>query len=39
LSWASDQDRHGAVAIFRDNLRAYIDGAPLRNVVDWARGY
>jgi phosphoglycerate dehydrogenase-like enzyme len=39
MSWASDQDRHGAVAIFCDNLRAYIDGAPLRNVVDWQRGY
>lgn len=39
MSWASDQERHGAVAIFCDNLRAYIDGAPLRNVVDWERGY
>jgi phosphoglycerate dehydrogenase-like enzyme len=27
------------IAIFCDNLRAYIDGAPLANVIDWARGY
>ena len=28
-----------AVAIFTDNLRRYIAGQPLRNVVDPARGY
>lgn len=39
ISGASDQDRHGAIDLFRDNLRAYIDGRPLRNVVDWDRGY
>lgn len=39
ISGASDQDRHGAIEIFRENLRAYIDGKPLRNVIDWARGY
>jgi phosphoglycerate dehydrogenase-like enzyme len=39
VSAASDQDRHGAVALFCDNLRAYLDGKPLRNVVDWERGY
>ena len=22
-----------------DNLRAYLDGRPLTNVVDWANGY
>ena len=27
------------VDLFCDNLRAYLAGAPLRNVVDWARGY
>jgi len=39
ISSASDQDRHGAINLFCDNLRAYIDGAPLRNVIDWERGY
>ena len=39
VSAASDQDRHGAIDLFRDNLRAYLDGRPLRNVVDWERGY
>jgi phosphoglycerate dehydrogenase-like enzyme len=39
ISGASDQDRHGAIEIFRDNLRAYIDGAELKNVIDWERGY
>jgi phosphoglycerate dehydrogenase-like enzyme len=35
----SDAGRHGGVDIFCENLRAYLDGRPLRNVVDWARGY
>jgi phosphoglycerate dehydrogenase-like enzyme len=39
VSGASDQDRHGAIDLFCDNLRAYIDGRPLRNVIDWQRGY
>jgi glyoxylate/hydroxypyruvate reductase A len=39
ISGASDQDRHGAIELFSDNLRAYIDGRPLRNVIDWDRGY
>jgi glyoxylate/hydroxypyruvate reductase A len=39
ISGASDQDRHGAIAIFCENLRAYLDGRPLRNLIDWARGY
>ena len=39
ISGASDRDLHGAIDVFRDNLRAYIDGKPLRNVIDWARGY
>jgi glyoxylate/hydroxypyruvate reductase len=39
ISAASDRDRHGATNLFCDNLRAYIDGAPLRNVIDWERGY
>jgi phosphoglycerate dehydrogenase-like enzyme len=39
ISSASDQDRHGAIELFCNNLRAYLDGRPLRNVVDWERGY
>jgi len=39
ISAASDRDRHGVIALFCDNLRAYLDGKPLRNVVDWERGY
>ena len=39
VSGASDQNRHGAIDLFCDNLRAYLDGRPLRNVIDWERGY
>ena len=39
VSGASDRNRHGAIALFCDNLRAYLDGAALRNVIDWERGY
>jgi phosphoglycerate dehydrogenase-like enzyme len=39
ISAGSDQDRHGAINIFCDNLRAYLDGRPLQNVIDWERGY
>jgi phosphoglycerate dehydrogenase-like enzyme len=39
VSGASDQHRHGAIDIFCENLRAYLDGRPLRNVIDWQRGY
>jgi phosphoglycerate dehydrogenase-like enzyme len=39
VSGASDQDRHGAIELFCDNLRAFIAGQPLRNVIDWDRGY
>ena len=27
------------VAVFCDNLRAYLDGRPLANVIELARGY
>jgi phosphoglycerate dehydrogenase-like enzyme len=27
------------IELFCDNLRAYLDGAPLANIIDWARGY
>ena len=39
VSGASDEDRHGGIDLFCENLRAYIDGRPLRNVIDWQRGY
>jgi len=30
---------HGGIELFRDNLRTYIDGGALKNVIDWERGY
>ena len=39
VSAGSDVARSGAVDLFCRNLRAYIDGKPLANVIDWARGY
>jgi phosphoglycerate dehydrogenase-like enzyme len=39
VSGGSDENRHGGIDIFCDNLRAYLDGRPLRNVIDWKRGY
>jgi len=35
----SDADRHGSMDLFCENLRAYLAGKPLSNVIDWARGY
>jgi phosphoglycerate dehydrogenase-like enzyme len=32
-------DRHGAIDLFCENLRAYLDGKPLKNVIDWDAGY
>ncbi len=39
ISSISDEERHGAIDIFCDNLRAYLAGHPMRNVIDWQRGY
>ncbi len=39
VSGASDISLHGAIDLFCDNLRAYLDGRKLRNVIDWQRGY
>jgi phosphoglycerate dehydrogenase-like enzyme len=39
ISGASDVNRHGGIELFCDNLRAYLQGLPLRNVIDWQRGY
>jgi phosphoglycerate dehydrogenase-like enzyme len=39
ISGASDQNLHRAVELFCENLAAYIAGRPLKNVIDWERGY
>jgi phosphoglycerate dehydrogenase-like enzyme len=39
ISSVSDAERHGAIDIFCENLRCYLDGRPLRNAIDWKRGY
>jgi glyoxylate/hydroxypyruvate reductase A len=39
ISGGSDENRHGGIDLFCDNLRAYLDGRPLHNVIDWQRGY
>jgi phosphoglycerate dehydrogenase-like enzyme len=39
VSGNSDDNRHGAIDMFCDNLRAWLDGKELRNVIDWERGY
>ncbi len=39
VSASSDQDRHGGMTLFCENLRAWLDGKPMQNVIDWARGY
>ena len=39
ISGASDANRHGAIEIFCENLRAYLDGVEMRNRIDWAVGY
>jgi phosphoglycerate dehydrogenase-like enzyme len=39
VSGGSDENRHGGIDIFCDNLRAYLDRQPLSNVIDWERGY
>jgi phosphoglycerate dehydrogenase-like enzyme len=39
ISGASDDERHRGVDLFCDNLRAYLAGRPLHNIIDWDRGY
>jgi glyoxylate/hydroxypyruvate reductase len=39
VSGHTDENRHGAIDLFCDNLRAFIAGRELRNVIDWQRGY
>ncbi len=39
ISGGSDVHQHRGIGLFCDNLRAYLDGRPLTNVVDWVEGY
>ena len=39
ISGGTDVAQHRVVEVFSDNLRAYLDGRPLANVIEWARGY
>jgi phosphoglycerate dehydrogenase-like enzyme len=39
ISGGSDVRQHRGVDLFCDNLRAYLAGRPLTNVIDWAEGY
>jgi phosphoglycerate dehydrogenase-like enzyme len=39
ISGGTDTSQHRGIDLFCDNLRAYLDGRPLTNVVDWANGY
>jgi glyoxylate/hydroxypyruvate reductase len=39
VSGHTDENRHGGIRLFCDNLRAFLDGRPLANVIDWQRGY
>lgn len=39
ISGGTDIPLHQVVELFCDNMRAYLAGRPLVNVIDWARGY
>ena len=39
VSGGSDGYRSRSLDVFCENLRAYLDGRPLKNVIDWKRGY
>jgi phosphoglycerate dehydrogenase-like enzyme len=39
VSGGSDVAVHGGIELFCENLRAYLDGRPLQNVIDWEAGY
>lgn len=39
VSGGSDVAQHRGGEVFSENLRAYLDGRPLANVVEWGRGY
>ena len=39
VSGGTDQPRHRGIDVFCENLRAFLDGRPLANAIDWKRGY
>ena len=39
VSALTDVSEHGGVKLFCDNLARYLEGLPLENLIDWARGY
>jgi phosphoglycerate dehydrogenase-like enzyme len=39
VSAVADISEHQGVQLFCDNLRSYLDRQPLKNVIDWERGY
>jgi phosphoglycerate dehydrogenase-like enzyme len=39
VSGGGDVRQHRGIDVFCDNLRAYLDGRPMINVVDWTDGY
>jgi len=39
ISSGTDRSQHAGIDLFCDNLRAYLDGRPLINVIDWEHGY
>lgn len=39
VSAAADVSEHGGLALFCENLARYLEGRPLKNVIDWGRGY
>ena len=39
VSNQTENSQHRGVELFCENLRSYIEGSPLKNVVDWERGY
>ncbi len=39
VSAAADVSEHRGLELFCENLVRYLEGAPLENIIDWARGY
>jgi phosphoglycerate dehydrogenase-like enzyme len=39
ISGGTDVPHQRPIELFCDNLRAFLDGRPLANLIDWERGY
>jgi phosphoglycerate dehydrogenase-like enzyme len=39
VSGGTDHALHRGIEVFCENLRAFLDGRPLVNLIDWERGY